>query len=264
MPEGHTIHRAARDHAAMIGGKVVSANSPQGRFSEGAAKIDGTTCQGTGAVGKHLLYHFSNGETLHIHLGLGGYFVCQKQPAKPPREVVRVRLASAEHVIDIIGPNTCELFPTATMEAFTLRYGPDLLSETPDPDRAIAAIRKSRAPIARLLMDQKVISGIGNIYRAEILWLRKLNPMTRGVDIPEDELRGLWDDMRTLLQVGVETNSIITNGVLEKTGKAVTERTNIFAREICPACDGAIEKSKLSGRTLYHCPTCQTKDTPII
>ena len=106
-------------------------------------------------------------------------------------------------------------------------------------------------------MDQKVISGIGNIYRAEILWLRKLNPMTRGVDISEDELFGLWDEMRELLQIGVQTNSIITNGDLEMTGEGITERTNIFAREVCPTCGSAIEKSKLSGRTLYHCPTCQ-------
>ncbi|MGI9363975.1 MAG: Fpg/Nei family DNA glycosylase [Rhizobiaceae bacterium] len=257
MPEGHTIHRAARDHRDMIGGKKVSVTSPQGRFSEGAAQIDGNNCESTGALGKHLLYQFSNSQTLHIHLGLGGYFVCQEQPVEPPRDVVRVRLESLTHAIDIIGPNTCELIPTATKEEFILRYGPDLLSETPDPVRAIASIKKSRAPIARLLMDQKVISGIGNIYRAEILWLRKLNPMKPGIEIPEDELRALWNDMRELLQIGVETNSIITTGVLKTSGKDVTERTNIFGKEFCPACNGAIEKSKLSGRTLYHCPTCQ-------
>lgn len=257
MPEGHTIHRAARDHSHMIAGKTVWAGSPQGRFVDGAAKINGAICDSTGAVGKHLLYHFTNGETLHIHLGLGGYFVCQEQPADPPRDVVRVRLESATHAIDIIGPNTCELMPTTEMDAFALRYGPDLLSNKPDPERAIAAIRKSRAPIARLLMDQKVISGIGNIYRAEILWLRKLNPMTRGVDIPESELRALWDEMRALLQIGVETNSIITNGDVSMTGERVTERTNIFAQKVCPECETAIEKSKLSGRTLYHCPVCQ-------
>ncbi|MEO0748306.1 MAG: DNA-formamidopyrimidine glycosylase family protein [Pseudomonadota bacterium] len=257
MPEGHTIHRAARDHAAMIKGKPVSAISPQGRFTEGAAQIDGSVCESTGAVGKHLLYHFSNDQTLHVHLGLGGYFVCQDQPADPPRDVVRCRLESATHAIDIIGPNTCEILPTSTMPEFTLRYGADLLAEPPDPDRAIAAISKSRAPIARLLMDQKVISGIGNIYRAEILWLRGLNPMARGVDLDEEELRGLWNEMRALLKLGVETNSIITNGDVPKAGHKVRERTNIFGKEICPRCDGAIEKSKLSGRTLYHCPTCQ-------
>jgi endonuclease-8 len=257
MPEGHTIHRAARDHAEMIGGQMISAISPQGRFADGAAAIDGATCDSTGAVGKHLLYHFSNDQTLHIHLGLGGYFVCHPQPADPPREVVRVRMESATHAIDIIGPNTCELIPTADIEAFRLKYGPDLLATPPDPEGAIAAIRKSRAPIARLLMDQKVISGIGNIYRAEILWLRQLNPMARGMDIPEEDLRGLWDEMRDLLMLGVEMNSIITNGDRPRAGEVITERTNIFAKETCPRCDTAIEKSKLSGRTLYHCPKCQ-------
>ncbi|MEM9968008.1 MAG: DNA-formamidopyrimidine glycosylase family protein [Pseudomonadota bacterium] len=257
MPEGHTIHRAARDHAAMIKGQRISALSPQGRFAEGAAQIDGAVCDDTGAIGKHLLYHFSNRQILHVHLGLGGYFVCQPQPADPPREVTRVRLESATHAIDIIGPNTCELIPAPALESFRLRYGPDLLAADPEPDLAIAAIRKSRAPIARLLMDQKVISGIGNIYRAEILWLRKINPMARGVDLSEQELRGLWDEMRALLQLGVETNSIITNGDRPKAGEEITERTNIFARESCPICGTEIEKSKLSGRTLYHCPMCQ-------
>ncbi|MEM1236554.1 MAG: DNA-formamidopyrimidine glycosylase family protein [Pseudomonadota bacterium] len=257
MPEGHTIHRAARDHAALIGGQKVAAMSPQGRFAEGAAVLDGAVCERTGAVGKHLLYYFSNGQVLHVHLGLGGYFVTQSQPVDPPREVTRLRLESATHSIDIIGPNRCELIPVEEIEAFQLRYGADLLAENPDPDRAIAAIRKSRAPIARLLMDQKVISGIGNIYRAEILWLRGLNPMARGVDLSEEELRGLWDQMRALLQLGVETNSIITNGDMPKAGEVITERTNIFGRETCATCGGPIEKSKLSGRTLYHCPTCQ-------
>ncbi|MGD1884014.1 MAG: Fpg/Nei family DNA glycosylase [Paracoccaceae bacterium] len=241
-----------------MSGQVISAISPQGRFADGAAIIDAATCKSTSALGKHLLYHFSNQQTLHIHLGLGGYFVCQTQPADPPRDVTRLRLESATHAIDIIGPNTCELIPSEALEAFRRRYGPDLLADNPEPERAIAAIRKSRAPIARLLMDQKVISGIGNIYRAEILWLRKLNPMTRGVDMSDEDLQALWDDMRALLQIGVETNSIITNGLLPKKGEVITERTNIFGREICPRCNNAIEKSKLSGRTLYHCPECQS------
>ncbi|MEM7005509.1 MAG: DNA-formamidopyrimidine glycosylase family protein [Pseudomonadota bacterium] len=257
MPEGHTIHRAARDHAKLIGGKIVSATSPQGRFAEGAAILHGSSCDGTEAVGKHLLYHFDNGKTLHVHLGLGGYFVTQPQPAAPPKDVTRLRLASEHNSVDIIGPNTCELMPSSEMEAFRMRYGPDLLARNPNPDRAIASILKSRAPIARLLMNQKVISGIGNIYRAEILWLRKLNPMARGIDLSEKELRGLWDEMRALLKLGVETNSIITNGDIPKAGRKVKERTNIFGKQVCPRCKDEIIKSTLSGRTLYHCPTCQ-------
>lgn len=255
MPEGHTIHRAARDHAALLAGYRIAATSPQGRFAEGAAKLDGTVLERTSALGKHLLYHFDNGAVLHLHLGLGGYFRTHAQPVDPPRDVTRLRLEGPTHALDIIGPNTCEILPMP-LEEFQLRYGPDLLSDAPDPDRAIAAIRRSRAPIARLLMDQKVISGIGNIYRAEILWLRSLNPMTPGREVPEDALRGLWDEMRELLQLGVETGAIITNGRPTK-GEPITERTNIFGAETCPRCEGGIEKSKLSGRTLYHCPTCQ-------
>jgi len=108
-------------------------------------------------------------------------------------------------------------------------------------------------------MDQKVISGIGNIYRAEILWLRRMDPMTRGCDLSEPDLRGLWDEMRALLQLGVELNAIVTNGDRPKPGEPITERTNIFAAETCPRCDTAIEKSTLAGRTLYHCPVCQTQ-----
>ncbi|MCH2077004.1 MAG: hypothetical protein MK180_08980 [Rhodobacteraceae bacterium] len=256
MPEGHTIHRAARDHAELLQGKTLAATSPQGRFTDGAAKIDGAVLSGTSAIGKHLLYHFDNGQVLHLHLGLGGYFRIYQQPVDPPREVTRLRLEGPTHALDIIGPNTCELIPEADLPALRMRYGPDLLSDMPEPARAIAAIRKSRAPIARLLMDQKVISGIGNIYRAEILWLRGLNPMTPGREISEEALKGLWDEMRELLQLGVETNAIITNGRPKK-GEPITERTNIFAAETCPRCATEIEKSKLSGRTLYHCPTCQ-------
>nr|WP_246455893.1 hypothetical protein [Sulfitobacter aestuariivivens] len=132
------------------------------------------------------------------------------------------------------------------------------MAADPDPDRAIAAIRKSRAPIARLLMDQKVISGIGNIYRAEILWLRGLDPMTPGKNLSETQLRALWDDMRALLQIGVATGAIITNSETPSPKREVRERTNIFGKDICPRCDGQIVKSQLSGRTLYHCPRCQT------
>jgi len=257
MPEGHTIHRAARDHAQLIGDQQIAATSPQGRFEEGAAMLDGAVCERTEAVGKHLLYHFDVGQVLHIHLGLGGYFRTGAQPVDPPREVVRLRMESATHALDIIGPNTCELIATGAMDAFRMRYGPDLLAETPDPDRAIQRILKSRAPIARLLMDQKVIAGIGNIYRTEILWLRRIHPMTRGVDMTEDALRELWDDMRALLQIGVETNKIITTGKRSKARGQVRERTNIFGKKTCPACKGTITKETLSGRTLYHCPTCQ-------
>lgn len=257
MPEGHTIHRAARDQSKVLVGRVLAVTSPQGRFVDGAALIDAIACTQIEAVGKHLLYHFDNARALHVHLGLAGRFYLFEQPVEPPRDVVRVRLEGPTHAIDLTGPAICEILEASELDAFRLKYGPDLLSAKPEPARAIARILKSRAPIGTLLMNQQVISGIGNIYRAEILWLMGLNPLTRGCDLDAATVQKLWDRMRDLMVIGVETNSIITNGDRPKAGQEVKERTNIFGKESCPQCAGAITVSKLNNRTLYHCPACQ-------
>lgn len=257
MPEGHTIHRAAQDQRPMLVGQRVAAISPQGRFTDGAARINDKICVGVDALGKHLLYRFENDDTLHIHLGLAGRIYRNPQPADPPRDVVRIRMESLSHVIDITGPAICEILNTEEMTAFRMKYGPDLLADPEEPERAIARIRKSRAPIATLLMNQQVISGIGNIYRSEILWLMRLNPFTRGCDIPEETLRDLWAEMRALMQIGVRYNSIITNGELPAAGQDITERVNIYDEPVCPTCQGTIEITKISARTLYFCPRCQ-------
>ena len=87
MPEGHTIHRAARDQRPMLAGKVLDVSSPQGRFLEGAARLDGRRCTAIDAYGKHLLYRFDD-LSLHIHLGLFGRFRAVKRPAAEPKGAV--------------------------------------------------------------------------------------------------------------------------------------------------------------------------------
>ena len=99
MPEGHTIHRAARDQRPMLVGKPLSIWSPQGRFEAGAAFLDGQTCTAIEAFGKHLIYRFGEDQALHVHLGLYGRFRAAKTPAEEPRGAVRVRLLSPTHVV---------------------------------------------------------------------------------------------------------------------------------------------------------------------
>ena len=70
MPEGHTIHRAARDHHQIFAGHRLNVSSPQGRFTEGASLLTGQLCLAVEAFGKHLLYRFNSGDSLHVHLGL--------------------------------------------------------------------------------------------------------------------------------------------------------------------------------------------------
>jgi endonuclease VIII len=151
MPEGHTIHRAARDQRPMLVGKVLSVASPQGRFHEGAARLDGESCLAVEAFGKHLIYQFKNEMTLHIHLGLFGRFRTAKLPAREPRGEVRVRMMSDTHVVDINGPNTCEVLDPAGMAALTKRIGPDVLRKDSDPELAFNLIAKSKVTIGQLL-----------------------------------------------------------------------------------------------------------------
>ena len=136
--------------------------------------------RGVDAYGKHILYYFQSGSALHIHLGLYGQFRAAKTPAPEPRGAVRVRMVSPTHVIDINGPNTCEILDRFGSKKLLARIGPDLLRADADPEKAWSKIKVSRVSIGQLLMDQAVIAGIGNIYRTGILWRQKLHPELPG------------------------------------------------------------------------------------
>jgi endonuclease-8 len=262
MPEGHTIHRAARDQRPMLIGQQLEVMSPQGRFAEGAAQLDGQVCTAIDAYGKHLLYRFADAQALHIHLGLFGKFRTAKLPAAEPRGAVRVRMISGSHVVDINGPNRCEVLDVADVAALTARIGPDVLRADADPDLAWAKISRSRTPIGQLMMDQSVMAGIGNIYRTEILWRQRINPRTPGKAVPREAFDRIWADAVILLQLGVEKNAIITVDGMKSTRSRYRERVNIFNKPTCPVCATPIERFELAARRVFACPVCQPAMTP--
>jgi endonuclease VIII len=257
MPEGHTIHRAAKDQRPMLKGHVLQVSSPQGRFLESAQQIDEQHCESVEAYGKHLLYGFANGLTLHIHLGLFGKFKAHKRPAKEPVGAVRVRLESSTHIVDINGPNTCELLTPDERQALVDRIGPDVLRKDADPSRAYTRIAKSKTTIGQLLMDQAVIGGIGNIYRTEILWRCQVSPFAIGKSIDRATFDMLWNDAVLLLEIGVKYNAIITVDGVAKSKSRYGERVNIFNKPHCPRCHGEITRIDIASRRAFNCETCQ-------
>ena len=257
MPEGHTIHRAARDQSRMLAGQILAVSSPQGRFAEGAARIDGRRCRAIEALGKHLLYHFDGGETLHLHLGLFGRIRKRKLPLSQPRGAVRVRLVSDTHVVDVNGPTICRVLDAPEVLSLFQRIGPDVLRADADPERAFKRIAKSRAPIGRLIMDQSVMAGIGNIYRSEILWRQAIHPETPGRAIDRESFERIWEDAKALLAIGVRRNAIITVEGAAASRSRYRERVNIFAKQHCPACDGEIRRFEIDGRRAFVCEACQ-------
>jgi endonuclease-8 len=257
LPEGHTIHRAARDHHRIFARQKLIVSSPQGRFSEGASLLSEQKCSAVEAFGKHLLYKFDNEYTLHIHLGLFGRIRKQKSPFVEPKSSVRIRLIGKKHLVDIIGPTICEVLDQKGVMALIGRIGPDVLRPDANPDFAFKKISRSKAPIGRLIMDQSVMAGIGNIYRSEILWRQAVHPETPGREINRQTFNQIWDDASALLAIGVERNAIITvfDGQLSK--KRYGEKFNIFEKTNCPKCEGKIRRFEISGRRTFVCDTCQ-------
>ena len=265
MPEGHTIFRLAADQNRSIGKQKLHITSPQGRFEDGADQLDGRQLKEIASVGKHLFYRFAaRGDALdilHVHLGLFGKYRTHKNPPPDPRGAVRVRFEGKQFTVDLNGPNRCELLDETAYEKIVARLGPDPLHSDADPGRAWQRVHKSRAPIGLLLMDQSVISGIGNIYRTEILHLAKLHPRTPGTWITRRQFNRIWKLARDLLMIGVKFNRIITIDLkkLNRDPMKVPRRQlfRIFKKTVCLVCDGPIESFALAGRKVFACPNCQ-------
>jgi len=263
MPEGHTIHRIAKDHGALLVGRAVRVSSPQGRFEADAARVDGLVLEGIEAYGKHLFYQWSNGDIGHVHLGLFGKFRVTPGPDAPaPVGMVRMRLRSELATIDLAGPTDCTLGTPDDREAIIKRLGPDPLRRDAKPALAIDRMAKSKLPLGSLLLDQKVLCGVGNVYRAEALFVNGINPMRAGADTDPVELRAIWDTVVAMLRKGVKDDRIITVDrrlvALPKDRKLRRgEATYVYHRDRCLRCDTVVQSVELAGRACYFCPTCQ-------
>lgn len=267
MPEGHTIHRLAQDYAGRFVGTRPRVTSPQGKFSDAADLLDTAELTRTDAHGKHLFLGFRDTDWVHIHLGLFGKVGFGDAPAPPAADTVRLRLANETSYVDLRGPTTCALITDDEKRAVHDRLGPDPLRTDADPSAAYARVSRSRTTIAALLMDQKVIAGVGNVYRAEVLFRHGIDPYRAGRDIAPAEWQAMWADLVDLMREGVRHNRIDTvrpAHTPEAMGRPprvddhggevyVYRRANLP----CLICDTEIRTADLAARNLFWCPACQ-------
>lgn len=262
MPEGHTIHRIARDHRKWFKGQKTGVFSPQGRFESEANKLNGGILQDVTAHGKHLFYRWSSQKVVHIHLGLYGKFRIHKNPAPEPRGAVRLRLIGAERCFDLNGPNCCELINLKQKSAIQQRLGQDPLADDASPEQLWQRVQRSRSAIGTLLLNQAVIAGVGNVYRAEILFLLGIDPETPANQLTRDRFDDLWNLTVDLLKIGVKYNRIITvdRKLHDKPLSRLksSERLHVYKRPSCRRCNGKIRTWTLGNRKMYACPKCQT------
>lgn len=323
MPEGHSVHRIARQFALHFVGKTVAASSPQGRFAAGAAELDGLTMTDAKAVGKQMFLEFDHRVWLRVHLGMYGAWdfagdltadattasangrmgqtnqrgtvalsddmeasnasigaprrtrlrMAEQEKAGetvvfPPEPIgaVRVRLLTDATSADLRGPTACEVLQPEDVAAVIAKLGPDPLVDAAKAgeQRFVDVVRKKPTPIGLLLMDQSVVSGIGNVYRAELLFRARLNPHTPGKAVPEELVRALWKDWTKLLKVGVKLGQMMTmDGLSASKREAALARRDdrhwVYHREgkPCRVCGTPIVMEIAAARKLYYCPSCQ-------
>lgn len=258
MPEGHTLHRLARDLQREFAGRSVEVSSPQGRFLA-ASTLDGGVFERAYAIGKHLFIEVS-GSRLHIHLGLFGKMKKQRAGA-PPRASVRLRLGTDGATWDLTGPTACELVDEEAHARMQARLGADPLAPGARPAATWRRVHASRRAIGALLLDQSIVSGIGNVYRAELLFLVGLDPETPGTEVPKATFDALWRLARELLRRGVEANRIVTVPLAERRDapRSRREQLYVYGRATCRRCGTDVVRTTLAARTMYACPTCQTR-----
>jgi endonuclease-8 len=265
MPEGHTIHRAARLHRRRFAGSRLSLDSPQGRFADGAATLDGRALLDVDAYGKHLFYRWEDGEILHVHLGLFGRFRVWTSDPPEPTDGTRLRWRCDAGTLHLSGPTACELLDAGAEEAIRARLGPDPLAPTPDdPSRFARGLARRRAPVGQALLDQALIAGIGNVYRAELLFLAGINPLRPAREVTAEQAERLWELAVRLLGVGERIGRIVTVdpvGLGYRRPRDVPrgERLYVYRRHErpCVVCGKEIERARLAGRTVWWCGTCQ-------
>jgi endonuclease-8 len=266
MPEGHTIHRLSRDLKQDLKNIFVAASSPQGRFAEGALLIDGKELIRSEAWGKHLFLSFGHQQSvdalIHIHLGLIGKFR-PKTFDTETKESIRLRLKGNESFWDLTGPQDCRLIDKSEYFYLIERLGPDPLRRGSKVKDFQDSLIQKKVPIGAALLDQSIVAGIGNVYRAEFLFLHGINPNREARKVSNSEAADLWVTFQKLLRIGVRLNRIVT--VSQDDGGATSGRLPrkrslyVYKREglPCRRCSTEITIGKIGGRSCWWCSVCQ-------
>jgi endonuclease-8 len=280
MPEGDSIFRAARSMHRVLAGHVVT------RFETAYAHLDrvnvdtpitGRTIERIESAGKHHLIVFSGDLILRTHMRMNGSWHLYRHGERWWRgpQAMRVRIDTADWVAVAFDVPVAE-FVTPKELASTdpvARLGPDLLGREFDRDEAVRRlIASAHQPIAMALLDQRLVAGIGNVYKSEVLFLSRVNPFTPSGAVPRDALERMLELARGLLQDNVIDGTsarIQTYRNLRMTNRASAHDESLWvygrAGKPCRKCGTPIEMKKMGveARSTYWCPECQPSQSAV-
>lgn len=263
MPEGDTIFRSAASLRKWIGGRVITgARSQRQRVPPGA--LVGHRVEAVEAAGKHLLIRLSSGQTLHTHMQMTGAWHVYRQGERwrKPSHLARVVLEAGDRVAVCFDAPVVELLDAEAERTHPSlsRLGPDVLVEPLDLDEVVRRAREvpPTTTVGELLLDQRVVAGIGNIYRCEALFRRRVDPLATVAQVSDEVLSGVVAEASKLMRANV------SQGFERETG-AGRGRRWVYGRrgKPCLRCGTAVRskphgtEARTGPRTLYWCPKCQ-------
>jgi len=264
MAEGQVSHRnVLRLSATMVGHEIIRVDE-SGRVASQriAERLTGDRLTAVRAVGKHHLFDFASGRVLHSHLGMNGAWRVHRAEEEIHTARMWLALRTATHVAAQYGGPRIRLFEPGEPIPSLGRVGPDLLDQRGNPDPAVvlslAGVDPDRA-IADVLLDQRIVAGIGNVYRAEALFLCGVDPWRRAGDVDPETAAEIGRTAARLLADGVRRPGPITT-YRDSAGRR-SERTWVYGRagRPCRRCGAPIRSRGMgdANRTVYWCPTCQ-------
>ena len=267
MPEGDTIHRAARTlQAALAGRRVTRFESvlPQLIRVDDQTPLAGRTIESVSAAGKNLIMAFSGDLHLHTHIRMHGswHLYKPKERWRKRRVDMRVVIETDEWIAVAFNVPVAEFHDARSLERDEnlSKIGPDVLGETFDADEAMRRIReRAGSEIADVILNQRVVAGLGNEFKSEVLFMARIHPFALVRDVGDEQLAEVLRIARKVTRANVarQTQGRWTTGSLDPNKKLW-----VFSRggQPCRKCGTPIEYAKQgpNARGTYWCPRCQS------
>ena len=273
MPEGDTIFRAARTlHRALSGKTVVRFESmlPALDNVHDQSPITGRVVEHVHASGKHLLMHFSGDLVLRTHMRMNGSWHIYRPGERWQRSRRDMRVLIATSDFEAVGFSipVAEFIRGRDVERHEelRRLGPDVLSDTFSPEEAIRRLQqRADTPVADAILNQRVLAGLGNVYKSEVLFMCRVNPFVHVRTLDAATLSSIVDTATRVLKANVSdifAPMTTYSGFRRTTGRdAPKERLWVYgrARLPCRRCGTSIlvKKQGPDARLTYWCPSCQ-------
>ena len=271
LPEAETIKEDLRE--LVVSSNILGVELPDPALvdlnppEEFARRLTDVRITGARRRAKHIILDLGSGDSLDLQLKLAGQLLLVP-PVEVPESFVMLVLHLDEerrlYLRDELRLTRAQLFGPGELEKELANLGPDPMEDSFTVEYLRRSLGGRRSQIKPLLMEQRLVAGIGNIYVDEILYDARIHPRRKASTLSTEECRTLHAAIRENLEAGIEhrgTTVQFHRDLLNRPGEH-QDYLRVFERggQPCPGCGGKVAQEQVGGRTTYYCPGCQIEN----